>query len=805
LIQAGPRNAKVMLVGEAPGATEDANGIPFSGGAGEVLNRMLARAGIDRSQCFITNVAHIRPPGNEFSWLVKPKPKPELLRGLIQLKADLASIRPNLVIALGTWPLKFLTGKDGIDKWRGSILPCILEPGIKVIGTYHPAAVLRTWEYKAVAEMDLAKAKHHSEFPELRYPEYDFYLNPSREAYLPLHPQLLAAPELSVDIETWETEQGWKLACIGFADSRKRAVVLTFDEEWQRQAIRELLASPSKKIFQNGGHFDKPVLEANGYPVNNFYWDTMVGHHARYPECAGGADEESALRGKKKTSALKKGLAFQVSVYTDQPFYKDDGKLWKHTGDLEMFWRYNALDAACTKWIADEQRIQLAEFGSLGIAYEAIAHMDAFAQITKRGIKIDMEWRKHLQEEYYKQVANLQAALDKLAGGPVNVKSSPQMIDLLYNKAKLPVKRSKKTGNPTTDKDAINALAGKYNHPILAIILEIRQRRDFIERYLEAKVDRDGYMRCVLDVTGTRTFRLSSRQSISGSGTNLQNIPSRRPEGQAIRRMFIPDPGMVFIYRDFSQAEARVVAYLARCDRLIELFDDPNRDIHTENASRIFGIPTSEVTFEQRYLAKKVVHACNYGMGPGKLVEIVAEDAAYTGIRITLKKAEELIAKYFMLYPEIRTHFWREVENQMRATRTLTTPFGCKREFFGRWDDKLLREAYSYIPQSIVGWLGRKSLFDIYQQLEVKEGKAQALLNVHDSVLVQCKEADVEYVARRMDELMTIPIDIHGRRLVIPTDCKVGYNWQDRPKKDPESNPRGLVDIHKWLEEHNGS
>src|SRR5690606_34327126 len=155
--------------------------------------------------------------------------------------------------------------------------------------------------------------------------------------------------------------------------------------------------------------------------------------------------------------------------------------------------------------------------------------------------------------------------------------------------------------------------------------------------------------------------------SLDGTGTNMQNQP------EELRSMYVADDGHIFIYPDYSQAEARVVAYLARCEPLIELFENPERDIHTENASRIFGCKTiklvkdgGDVTDVMRYLAKKVVHASNYGMGPKRLVEVVNEDSATTGIKLTLREATELMDRYFLLYPQIKENFWREVEQELR-------------------------------------------------------------------------------------------------------------------------------------------
>jgi DNA polymerase-1 len=791
LVQSGPRDAGIIICGESPGKTEDQTGVPFSGASGELLNSLLSRADLSRSDCFVTNVTHVRPPDDKFEWFIKPKPRIEFAQGVVQLKQDIDEIKPNLVIALGSWPLRILTGKIGIDKWRGSILESTLCPPTKVVGTYHPAYVLRMWDFKGVVEFDLRRCAKESLSRDVSRPVRNLLLEPSRADTPWLVDELRQAEWLACDIECTETDSGWRLACVGFADRPDRAVVWPCNEPWQTQAIKELCESETKKVFQNGS-FDVTVLAENGIsvPLQTYQWDTMLAHHSLFTECAGGSDELSGRLGKKSQAAIKKGLAFQTSIYTTEPFYKDDGKIWKQTGDLQMFYRYNALDAAVTREIRDRQEEQLEEFGTREVLAHEMSLVEPLLAMTKRGILIDMEQRKSLHEKFDREVTLLQAAVDQIAGAPLNAKSPKQMQEFLYVKLKLPVKRDRKTKNPTANKDTLLELAQKYNHPVLRMVLEIRQRRDFIERYLTAAVDSDGRMRCSFDITGTRTGRLSSRQSIYGSGTNLQNIPARKPEGEAIRRMFIADPGMAFVYCDLSQAEARIVAHLAEAQGLIDLFADPTRDVHKENAARIFGKPLNAITFEERYCAKRVLHASNYGMEAEKLMLVVNEDAATTGVRLSLAQAQNLLTRYWMLYPEIKETYWRRVEAELRSTRTLVTPFGRKRLFFGRWDDKLLREAYAYIPQSTVGDLLNKGLVRCYDMIELA-GKAQLLLQVHDSILVQCPIDQVRSVADMMQTCMAIPITINRRTFTIPSDAKTGINWGTQNK----DNPNGMREI----------
>jgi len=802
-----------MLVGESPGGTELSEGIPFVGGAGMVLDTMLNRVGIRRSECFITNVCHVQPPKNEFKWFTGAG-QMHLIQGIMQLKKDIAEVQPNLIIALGSNPLKILTGKDGITAWRGSLLPGTLVKGTKVMGTYHPAAILRQWDYKCVAEFDLIRAKEESLTNIITYPERTLYLPTPVGTCItrregtewvdyhdpvprePLVMEMLEAESLAVDIECTKDHNGtWRLSCVGFSDRPDRALVIACDGPSSMHAIRILCGGPNKKVLQNG-MFDYTVLEDNGIRLVNFDYDTMYAHHCLFAEASSGDDEIAQLTGKKRSAALAKGLAFQTSIYTKEPYYKADGKLWHDTGEVRVFYRYNALDCCCTKEIQGVQLREMSEFGVTDLFRES--YMDLVPYIlraTRTGIRIDVEKRKAMKTEVQAKIDNLQKFVDGAAGGSLNAKSPKQMTAFLYETLKLP-HRHNKAGNLTADKDTLVELGNKTNNPVLHAIIKLRQNRDLVERYLNAPLGADMRMRCSFDPSGTRSGRLSSRASLDGSGTNLQNQP------EEMRKMFVADPGCSFVYRDYSQAEARLVAYQSRCKGLVELFEDPTRDVHTENAARIFGHSVAvrqknggSVTETERYLAKKTVHACNYGMAAPRLVEVVNEDSATTGVRITLQQARQLIDKYFMLYPEIQQNFWREVESELKHTRILNTPFGRKRMFFARWDDKLLREAYSYVPQSTIGDLGRIAWVRIASALdEQPRFGGIVLLQVHDSILVQCKTEHVREVAALMEREMDIEMTLGQYKFRVPTDCKVGLNWGNQA----DDNPDGLVEMKGW-------
>jgi uracil-DNA glycosylase family 4 len=817
LIQSGPRNAKVIVVGEAPGDTEMKLGLPFVGGSGDMLNKLFGQTGLNRENCFFTNVCHIQPQGpkkNDFSWFFTAAGLPHLQAGVLQLLIDIQEIRPNLVIALGAVPMYMLTRKGtlksghvtGIDKWRGSILESVLVPGVKVIPTYHPAFLLRSWDHGAVAKLDLARCASDAAFPDLRLPQRQLYLNPQGETRRELMASFLDTDWLSVDIENWRDEEGEfsRLACVGFSDRPDRALVIHAYSPEDLDDIRRMVGSPCDKVMQNG-QYDYTILTqkcdmevvgfgehvyADGKLVHVRGWDTMLAHHSLYTESAGGDDEYSAQKGgTKKTAALKKGLAFLNSIYTREPYYKDDGKLWRETNDLQMFWRYNALDAAVTKEIQTRQQVELRDFNTEAVFQHEMSLLRPLMACTSRGLPIDIK-----------------LILDTLAGRPINVSSDGRQGDLgtlLYDQLGLPVQLNKETRQPSVDKDAIIALAAKFpKQPILLTILAIRERRTILQTFLGDIVDSDGKVHTNYDPTGTRTGgRLASRAPIIGKGTNTQNWPDK------IRRLVVASRGRVFIQPDYSQAEARVVAYLAREQALIDLLEDPTKDIHRFNASRVYGCDESAVTYEMRYCAKRGTHSANYGVGPEKTMMVINQDAKDTwgkpgtGITVDLSTARQIVEGYFALYPRIKTNYWNDVKTQLKRDYTLTGVFGRKRTFFGRWDGsdegKFLNAAYSYIPQNAVGELCTMAMVRIEDTVR----EALVLGNVHDSILVESEDDPnvVERVIDQMRELMHIPLTVHGRTFYIPTEFQVGYNW-GKASKDG-SNPNGLIDAHKWLEQ----
>jgi uracil-DNA glycosylase len=323
----GPKNAKIVLLGEAPGAQEELAGVPFIGASGQHLDDMLKVAGLFRRDLYLTNVLFTRPPGNKLdAFLISkrdcpagyPMPSlrqgkylhPDLLPELDRLYAELTLVRPNLIIACGGPALWAITKLQGITKLRGTIQP---SKWGKVLPTLHPATVLYDWANRPIIIADFMKAKIESAFPEIVRPKRQLLINPTLAEVEGHLYHCRYAKNLSLDVET----KNGQITVFGIATSKEYSCVIPFydrnkpnksywfpcDEIKVRQIINRILLLPVRKLFQNG-LYDLQYILREGYSINLASSDdTMILHHAMYPE-------------------LPKSLGFMGSIYTNESSWK---------------------------------------------------------------------------------------------------------------------------------------------------------------------------------------------------------------------------------------------------------------------------------------------------------------------------------------------------------------------------------------------------------------------------------------------------------------------------------------------------
>jgi len=754
----GDKNAKIWLVGEAPGAQEEKTGRLFSGGSGTVLDTLLTKAGIQRDECYITNVIHTRPEKNNFECYYTDSKHSQPTTALIQahenLCKEVAGYRPNVVVALGKEAMFALTGHKRILKWRGSILNV---QGVKCIPTLHPAMVMRDPKMNPIISMDMMRIAEESKTPKMPDVYRDaFRINPSYEMVMYMLKEFLPQQSiLAFDIETIPPLE--QIMCLGFAWSKEDAFCLpvffgtsswwTAEEEFAIIKATQALVNnnPGIKWIAQNAQYDMTYL-ADKWDVNiNIWMDTMIAFHCTYPE-------------------MRKSLAFLTSIYTKRPYYKDDGGQGKTP---EQEWIYNCKDCCATYECALGIRKDMEEFGTLAF-YEEHSNklIRPLGIMQRKGMLIDTKQRDKLDAELTNTWETLQVRLDKAVGHALNPNSPKQVKEFLYEDLGLkPIyKWGKKNGRKakvvSTDEEAIEELQKRTNNPVLQLILEVRGVRKLLSTYVRAPLESNNRICCSYKIAGTDTGRLSSSKSIYDRGTNLQNIP-REP---SIRSMFIPDAGFKVVNADLSQAEARVVAYLAGEERMQRLFEEGG-DIHSKNASNIFGVTPKNVKKEQRQIAKALVHGANYGIGHKRFAKLVGQSES---------RARELLNQYHSLYPCLE--LWhRIVKDQVGRTRILTTPFGRKRMFFGRWSDDLVRGAIAYVPQSTVGDLLNLGIIKSWDALPPEW---EIMMQNHDSVVAQVPvDTPDMHIWKFFKHYYEIPIRIGHKWCKIPMDIQIGKSW----------------------------
>lgn len=323
----------LALIGEAWGVEEERARAPFVGPSGWHLTQMLEEAGIHRADCFLTNVFSLHPLANKLESLCGGKSEgisgyPALLKSkyirrefepeLDRLAKELEDVNPNLVVCLGNTPLWALHGRTGVSKLRGSTCTSTHTiSGFKLLPTYHPAAVIRDWSLRPIVIIDLMKAAREREFPEIRRPPREIWLEPTLEDLETFYERyILGCSILAIDIET----SGRVITEIGFAPSHTTALVIPFvdarranrsywpDRKSETAAwyfVRRVLEDGGiKKVLQNATFDCAFLARAYGIMVRGVEHDTMLLSHAQQPESL-------------------KSLGFLGSIFTDEGAWKN--------------------------------------------------------------------------------------------------------------------------------------------------------------------------------------------------------------------------------------------------------------------------------------------------------------------------------------------------------------------------------------------------------------------------------------------------------------------------------------------------
>jgi DNA polymerase I len=389
------------------------------------------------------------------------------------------------------------------------------------------------------------------------------------------------------------------------------------------------------------------------------------------------------------------------------------------------------------------------------------------ARMERAGIAIDDDFFKTMRSRLKRELDLIQEEIFKIAGGDFNLNSTPQLRQVLFEKLDLPVLKKTKTG-PSTDASVLEELA-EMGHQVPRLMMEYRELEKLRSTYVDALPQlvnpRTGRLHTSFNQTVAATGRLSS------SDPNLQNIPIRTDLGREIRKGFVADPGTLFLAVDYSQIELRVLAHFSGDPAFVKAFRE-GIDVHRQTAAVIFDVDVDDVTADMRGRAKTVNFATLYGQGPFSLAKRLG---------ISREEAKEFIDTYFERFQGVRDFLDAQVESA-KELGYVETLLGRRRYVpelkSGNWNLRQFGErvAQNTPIQGTAADLMKKAMIEVQDALDEAETSAAILLQVHDELLLEVPEGEVEeardIVVSRMEGALELDVPLVA-------DSGVGPNWYE--------------------------
>lgn len=504
--------------------------------------------------------------------------------------------------------------------------------------------------------------------------------------------------------------------------------------------------------------FDWQMLMQVGIEMAGPFFDTMIAsyvltpnerHHSLDHCCLKYFQYQkiptSALIGKDASISMRDVPLDQLSAYAGE--------------DADFTWRLYETLAPQLKERHLEQLFNDIEMPLLTI----------LAKMERTGVFVQKDALHDLLGELTKLEEQFTQRIYALAGEEFNINSPKQLGNILYEKLKihesLGVKVKKNKSGFSTD---VSVLEQLVDHPLAQEILEYRSvmklKNTYVETLPQMINERTGRLHTSFHQTGTATGRLSS------SEPNLQNIPIRTPLGRKIRAAFASaSPDTVLLAADYSQIELRVLAHLADDSNLKAAFEQ-GQDIHRATAAKIFDVPESEVTDDQRSQAKAINFGIIYGMGAHRL-------ARETGVRMSEAKA--FIDRYFATYPGIQEFIKARIQ-EAEAEGGVKTLGGRHRPLPDiRSPNHMLRKAAQNMAintpiQGTAADLMKVAMIKLQNELEKQQLNAKLILQVHDELIIECPKDEIEQVSqivkRSMEEAMALHVPLR-------VEVGIGSNW----------------------------
>jgi len=611
-----------------------------------------------------------------------------------------------------------------------------------LLAEYLPAAAEATAEYRAVlTEEDLAA----------------------------LAAGLARAGRFAVDTETTSIDPlRGDLVGISFAWEAGRAYYLPLGHRYlgapaqiplarAGEVLGPLLADPAlAKVGQNI-KYDVLSLGRAGFDVQGIAFDTMIASYLIDPDARHNMDD----------LALKH-LSHRTIHYEDVAG-KGAKQVTLDQVEVEKVCDYAAEDAEVTWRLYEVLDKKLAEAGQERLFHDLeLPLLPVLTRMERAGVRIDADYLRAISREFQAELDRLEAEIHALAGSPFNIQSPAQLGEVLFDRLGLAsTRKTQKTRSRSTSQDTLEDLAAEHELP--RKVLDYRSISKLKSTYVDtlpALVHPEtGRVHTSFNQTVAATGRLSS------TDPNLQNIPVRTEQGRRIRRAFIPADGCLLLTADYSQVELRILAHLSGDPELLAAFQR-GEDIHRATAARVFSVAADAVTSEMRGRAKAVNFGILYGMSASRLAREEGMARA---------EAQKFIDGYFGHFRRIQEYIERTTAEAERTGR-VTTLFGRVRYLPDiKNANPMLRQAAARAAvnttiQGTAADLIKKAMLEVDRRLRDERLATRMLLQVHDELVLEAPERELEAARRLVVECME---GVHPLAAPLVVDTGSGANWVD--------------------------
>lgn len=535
-----------------------------------------------------------------------------------------------------------------------------------------------------------------------------------------------------------------------------------------REALQPVLTDPEIDKVAHNAKFDLIALHQAEFEVTPIVFDTMIAEWLINP-----TSRNLGLKGLALTR-----LDYQMTEI-EELIGKGKSQISMAEVSIEEAGPYAAADAVMTLRLVQPLQEDLKAHEAEKL-YSDIENklIPILAEMEEAGILLDQSLFESFSKELQQEVDQLTKEAYRLAGEEFNLNSTQQLSDILFEKLALePPNRSKKTssGKFSTSADVLEAM--KDSHPLVNIILDYRELSKLQSTYVDALPNqvnpKTGRVHTTFNQTGTVTGRLASQNP------NLQNIPTRTEIGRKVRQGFIAAPGTKLLAVDYSQVELRIVAHLAQDKAMIKAFSE-GQDIHAATAAAIENVPLEEITKQQRRHAKAINFGLIYGMSPYGLTRTTD---------LTLAEAENFVKEYFREFPGVKA--WLD-KTRLDATRKgyVETMLGRKRYFpaLAAGTNYMVRqreerEAINAPVQGTAADIIKLAMIRLAEALKKEGLKTRMILQVHDELILEVPEEELEQAMRVVTEEMENAFELS---VPLVTEARVGSNWGELTVIDPD-------------------